>query len=108
MPSIFVWRACRLGRLLQPNPSEAGLLQRLQAGRIVPEEGATLLVDYGRPHEGITKHHAGHAVYTQKKWLLFHAEEVARQFYHRTVSSRQTVQMADSLSIGKPGAGSLD
>jgi hypothetical protein len=112
MPSIFAWRAwladSRLGRLLQPNPSEAGLLQRLQAGTIVPEEGATLLVDYGRPHESITKHHAGHAVYTQKKWLLFHAEEVARQFYHCTVSSRQTVQMANSLSIGKPGGGNLD
>lgn len=88
MPSVFAWRAWladnRLGRLLQPSPSELSLLERFQAGTIVPEEGTTLLVDYGRPQESITKHHAGHAVYTQKRWLLFHAEEVVRQFYHRT------------------------
>jgi hypothetical protein len=87
MPSILAWRAWladnRLGRLLQPHPAEENLLARFQAGTIVPEEGATLLVDYGHPHHSITKHHAGHAVYTQKQWLLFHAEEVARQFYQR-------------------------
>lgn len=56
-------------------------VERFKAGAIVPEEGATLLVDYGPPDGTIAMHHAGHAVYTGTKWLLFHAEEVARQFY---------------------------
>jgi len=89
MPSILAWRAWladnRLGHLLQPDPSDKNLLERFQAGTIVPEEGTTLLVDYGRPHGSVAKHHAGHAIYTQHKWLLFHAEEVARQFYHLSV-----------------------
>jgi hypothetical protein len=87
MPSIFAWRAWladnRLERLLQSEASPDGLLERFQAGTIVPEEGTALLVDYGRPKGGLAKHHAGHAVYTQKDWLLFHAEEVVRQFYQR-------------------------
>ena len=85
MPSLFAWRAwladSRLNRLLQSESVEESLAARFQAGAIVPEEGTTLLVDYGRPKGTVAKHHAGHAVYTRKEWLLFHAEEVVRQFY---------------------------
>jgi len=85
MPSFLAWRAwladSRLGRFLQPDPVEGGVEERFRAGTIVPEEGTTLLVDYGQPHCSFTKHHAGHAVYTQKQWLLFHAEEVVKRFY---------------------------
>ena len=84
-PGLCFWRAHladrRLGRLVLGDPAEAEPLERFRAGAIVPDEGTTLLVDYG-PSEGpITQHYAGHAVYTRKRWLLFHAEEVARRFY---------------------------
>lgn len=85
MPSLFAWRAWmadnRLNRLLQAEASEGSTLERFQAGAIVPDEGTALLVDYGRPEGGLAEHLAGHAVYTRKKWLLFHAEEVARRLY---------------------------
>ena len=84
VPSLFAWRARladrRLDRLVQAGLPE-GRAERFQAGAIVPEEGTTLLVDYGRPQGSITQHQAGHAVYTRKEWLLFHAEEVARRLY---------------------------
>jgi hypothetical protein len=84
-PSVFSWRARladrRLHRLLQADDPESASLERFQAGTIIPDEGATLLVDYGHSRGTIAEHHAGHAVYTRKEWLLFHAEEVARQFY---------------------------
>jgi len=85
MPSIFAPRAWmadkRLNRVLEGQSRSGGTLERFQAGAIVPEGGTTLLVDYGRPEGTIAQHLAGHAVYTRKKWLLFHAEEVARRFY---------------------------
>jgi hypothetical protein len=84
MPSVLAWRAWladrRLHRLLQSEAEDA-LMERFQAGAIVPDEGTTLLVDYGPLPGGLAAHHAGHAVYTRKEWMLFHAEEVARQFY---------------------------
>jgi len=85
MPSLLSWRAWladqRLNRLLQSGPPEGGPLDRFKAGTIIPDEGTTLLVDYGDPQGSIAQHHAGHAVYTRKEWLLFHAEEVVRRFY---------------------------
>ena len=85
MPSRFAWRAWmadnRLSRMLQEEPEAGRTLERFQAGAIVPDEGTTLLVDYGLPEGSVVQHHAGHAVYTRKSWLLFHAEEVARRMY---------------------------
>jgi hypothetical protein len=84
-PSLFSWRAWladrRLHRLLQADWPESLAQERFQAGTIIPDEGTTLLVDYGHAQGGIAEHHAGHAVYTRKEWLLFHAEQIARQFY---------------------------
>lgn len=84
-PSFLSWRAWladrRLHRLLQAESVSANPLERFQAGAIVPQEGTTLLIDYGPQHGSIAHHHAGHAVYTHKKWMLFHAEEVVRHFY---------------------------
>jgi hypothetical protein len=83
-PSLCAWRARlanrRLAQLLQEQLPPGGL-ERFRAGTIVPDEGTTLLVDYGLPRCGIARHYAGHAVYTYRKWLLFHAEEIARRFY---------------------------
>ncbi len=85
MPSVFAWRAWmadnRLQRLLQAETVTGNKLDRFKAGAIVPDEGTSLLVDYGLPEGHIAQHLAGHAVYTRKKWLLFHAEEVARRLY---------------------------
>ncbi len=85
VPSIFAWRAWaadrKLNTLLQPDSPMGGSVDRFRAGTIIPDEGTTLLVDYGQPEGGISQHLAGHAVYTRKQWLLFHAEEVARRFY---------------------------
>ncbi len=84
-PSIFSWRARladqRLSHLLQPGAAQGAPLERFRAGTIIPDEGTTILVDYGEPKGGIAQHQAGHAVYTRKEWMLFHAEEVTRQFY---------------------------
>jgi len=91
MPSVLSWRAWmadnRLSRLLQEELPEGRRLDRFSAGAIVPDEGTTLLVDYGLPTGSIAQHLAGHAVYTQKDWLLFHAEEVARRFYGAELST---------------------
>lgn len=85
LPSVFSWRAwCadqRLRALLEQNVGREGLISRLSAGVRVAQEGTTLLVDYGPPEGNLAAHHAGHSIYTREHWLLFHAEEVARQFY---------------------------
>lgn len=84
-PSLFSWRArwaeSRLGDLLQREVSDTSLIDRFRAGTRVSESGTTLLVDYGQPSGTIAQHHAGHALYTKREWLLFHAEEVARRLY---------------------------
>jgi hypothetical protein len=89
-PSVLSWRAWladrRLHQLLQKDTTDAGTLERFQAGAIVPEEGTTLLVDYGPQHGSIARHHAGHAVYTRSQWMLFHAEETVRRFYSERAS----------------------
>lgn len=85
MPSLLAWRTWwadwRLNRLLEGTISPRDLFARLKSGRRVPDAGATLLVNYGPMPSDITEHHAGHAIYTRREWLLFHAEEVAKVFY---------------------------
>lgn len=84
-PSLVTWRTHqadqRLNRLLQPGLRARDLLIRLRPGVRTPEEGRTLLVDYGEAQGHVGLHLAGHAVYTRLDWMLFHAEEVARRFY---------------------------
>lgn len=84
-PNILFWRTWsadrRLNRFLQPRQSLRQLKRRLEMGMRVPEEGHTLLVDYGVITGSVAEHHAGHAVYTLPQWLVFHAERVADQFY---------------------------
>ena len=80
-PGVFFWRTLladrRLNRFLQPGLSAAQLRARLSLGMRVPDEGHTLLVDYGSIGGSIVEHHAGHAVYTLPRWLAFHAELAA-------------------------------
>lgn len=84
-PAVFQWRAYlaerRLCALVQAEIEPSELLARLRAGCRVADEGTTLLVDYGPPPDGFAQHLAGHAVYTQLDWQLFHAEQVAAALY---------------------------
>ncbi len=90
-PSPIGWRTWladrRLDRILEPDTSTFNLRQRYALGMRVPHEGTTLLVDYGKPEESITEHHAGHALYTRTKWLSFHAEQVAHELYGLSIES---------------------
>ena len=85
MPSPLAWRSWladhRLGALLQKDLADERRRDRFRAGAIVPDEGTTLLVDYGPLGDDVARHLAGHAVYTSKQWLLFHAEQIARRLY---------------------------
>ncbi len=84
-PSMLAWRSKladrNLAELLQGDPAPQDPSKRFGAGAIVPEEGTTLLVDYGPAEGPFAEHVAGHAVYAQPKWMLFHTEEVVRRFY---------------------------
>ena len=84
-PNVISFRALladrRLNHLLQQNVRARDLLKNLRAGVRVPDEGTTLLVDYGRPEGNVAQHLAGHAVYTRQKWMLFHVEEIVRRLY---------------------------
>lgn len=75
------WRAAvadyRLRKLVQEGIGAGNLIQRLKVGVRVPDEGRTLLVDYG-PAPGEL---AGHAVYTRPDWIAFHCHEIASRFY---------------------------
>ena len=88
MPSIFAWRTWwadnRLDALLQGDLRQRDLAERFRVGARVPDEGTTLLVDYGPLTGDVSKHHAGHALYTRTAWLPFHATEVAHRFYNST------------------------
>jgi hypothetical protein len=88
-PNVLSWRACladlRLGRLLQHSLRRRDLIARLRLGMRVPEQGTTLLVDYGKSDGNLIKHLAGHAVYTRPEWMLFHVEDVARTLYEDAV-----------------------
>lgn len=85
LPHLLAWQTWRadrrFNRLLQSGIRARTLRARLRLGQRVPDEGTTLLVDYGLQREPIARHLAGHAVYTHSAWMLFHAEEVARRFY---------------------------
>lgn len=86
-PGVLAWRNFladrRLNRLLQHNLRLRDLHERLKLGMRVPEQGVSLLCDYGMPTSSIAQHHAGHAVYTRLHWLLFHAEQTCMYLYGR-------------------------
>jgi len=71
----------RLGRFLERNVAGERLFTRLACRVRVPVEGTTLLVDYDEWGWNLPKHLAGHAVYTRRRWLPFHATQVAERLY---------------------------
>ncbi|MBI5759977.1 MAG: hypothetical protein HZA46_15775 [Planctomycetales bacterium] len=84
-PHPLAWQAwrsdCRFKTLLQSPCRSSGLICHVAAGQRVPADGTTLLVDYLAAGQWLDRSFFGHAVYTRRNWLLFHAEEVARRFY---------------------------
>ena len=84
-PNVFEWRRSlaehRLRRLLQSNVRRRSLWSNLKAGVRVPDDGTTLLVDYSGADPEAAAQFLGHAIYTRRHWLLFHAEQIARRFY---------------------------
>jgi len=87
-PGILAWRARwadrRLGRILQASLPDTPTVERLRPGVRVAESGTTLLIDYGASQGRLAEHWGGHAVYADRQWLLFHAQEIARRFYPPT------------------------
>ncbi len=103
LPNPLSYRALladvRLGRLLQAGIRRRDLPARLRHGMRVPEEGTTLLVDYGLPRCNVVQHLAGHGVYTRPEWMLFHAEETARRLYRQASDfGLQAPAASDSVS----------
>ncbi|HJT30793.1 MAG TPA: hypothetical protein VJ783_01915 [Pirellulales bacterium] len=82
-PSPLAWRSWlanrRLARFLEADADRTRIADRLAAGVRAPDAGTTLLVDYGPAAGPLSQHLAGHAVYTRREWLLFHAEQVVEQ-----------------------------
>ena len=67
--------------MLQASLPDTSTVERLRPGVRVAESGTTLLVDYGASQGRLADHCGGHAVYGDRQWLLFHAQEIARRFY---------------------------
>jgi hypothetical protein len=83
------WRTeLRLNTLLQPNLRRRDLASRLAVGMRIPSEGQALLVDYSQCSVRLARSIAGHAVYTLRELMLFHAEEIANRFYRDEVKMR--------------------
>lgn len=84
-PHPLAWRAwrsdCRFKTLFQSPCRSRDLIRHLAAGQRVSADGTTLLVDYLTAGQWLDRLLCGHAVYTRRAWMLFHAEEVARRFY---------------------------
>lgn len=84
----------RLHRLLQSDHSlgaNGGWWPRsawrwLEAGRRVPDEGETLLIDYHRAAPRYHQGARGHAIYTRANWLLYHVELLGGRWYRRAES----------------------
>ena len=69
-----------LSEFLAPGLGRKEVLDRVRLGMRVPDEGATLLVDYDN-YEELAKEAAGHAIYTSRQWTAFHLNEIASRLY---------------------------
>jgi hypothetical protein len=84
----------RLHRLLQANHPlgtastwwPRSTWRWLEAGRRVPDEGETLLIDYHRAAPRYHQGARGHAIYTRVPWLLYHVELLMGRWYQPTIA----------------------
>lgn len=83
LPPLVDWHSWqaerRFSRLLQPGIRRRDLLARLRLGQRVPAEGVTLLVDYPADDQHLNQLFLGHAIYTRREWLAFHAQQIAQR-----------------------------
>lgn len=71
-----------LKELFQPNISWKQLLGHVASGRRLPDVGTTLFADYVSSQKNWwAPVDAGHLIYTRKKHLLFHLEQMVEEFY---------------------------
>ncbi len=97
-PNPLAFRTRQLNRkLVAVVQREVGgaLLERLQQGVRVPEEGLTLLVDYAAASPSDARSLAGHGVYTRLDWLPFHLTQVVENFYQATDLSSSDLSNSD-------------
>ena len=83
----------RLDALLGPGTSLRAWLRELARGRRMSTEGRTVLVDYGDGAGVVPNFLAtglGHAAYTRREAMLFHARLVARELYAPPAPARWT------------------
>ena len=77
-----LWRSdTRLAKQLSAGIHFGSLPRRIGLGMRVPEEGRTLLIDYGLPGGRWWRSGMGHAEYTHAEQMLFHFEQIAHRFY---------------------------
>jgi len=74
----------RLAEQLAAGLSCWGLPNRIRTGMRVPEEGRTLLIDYGETSSRWLQDMLGHGVYTHSRHVLLHMEQIVRCFYRST------------------------
>jgi hypothetical protein len=77
------WRAERnLAALLQRGEPSYHVRRRIRNSLRVPDEGPTLLADFGVAQRGQRLRHIfGHGIYTHTQWMPFHLEQAAATFY---------------------------
>jgi hypothetical protein len=94
--SLHAFRAHgRLTRLLEAGMVPADVRSRLRMGMRVPQEGSTLLIDYQDGGSNFREHLLGHAIYTRRAWMAFHAELIATRFYGEDKHHRGRPEAAD-------------
>lgn len=77
-----LWTSERLlAQQLTPGLGWRTLRRRMRLGMRVPEEGQTLLVDYGLPGSQWLRSGLGHCEYTHRDRMLLHVEQIVRRFY---------------------------
>ncbi len=90
-PTILSWRTSWanlwLQRMAQREARSLQLVRNWALGKRVADEGTCLLVDYGDQHLPFAEQIAGHAVYTRRAWMSFHALDIARRLYGASSSS---------------------
>jgi hypothetical protein len=88
LPSIFAWRDWiverRMARMFESTARRGDLLKKVKLGRRESSDGVTLLVDYPDTDDGFNSKLFGHGVYTARRWLPYHLNEITRRFYGLT------------------------
>jgi len=83
--------------LLEDDLARESIVARLHHATRVPDEGTTLLVDYGEISPWLVRNIAGHGLYTRRKWLPFHCREIADRFYRESLPFTSTLPQTASF-----------